>query len=67
MAKIRKDISVAEYVIQTAFQETADALIAEQTYVEQLAAQKANLVANQEYHRLAKARYQQGVDSFHPA
>ncbi len=66
VAKIRKDISVAEYekAIQTAFQETADALIAEQTYVEQLAAQKANLVANQEYHRLAKARYQQGVDSF---
>lgn len=66
VAKIRKEISVAEYekAIQTAFQETADALIAEQTYVEQLAAQKANLVANQEYHRLAKARYQQGVDSF---
>lgn len=66
VAKIRKEISVAEYekAIQTAFQETADALIAEQTYVEQLAAQKANLVANQEYHSLAKARYQQGVDSF---
>lgn len=65
-AKIRKEISVAQYekAIQTAFQETADALVAGDTYVDQLAAQKANLVANQEYHSLAKARYQQGVDSF---
>lgn len=65
-AKLRKEITVAQYekAIQTAFQETADALVAWDSYVDQLAAQKANLQANQEYHRLAKDRYQQGVDSF---
>jgi len=66
VAKISKDIYVAQYekAIQTAFQEAADALVASDTYVEQLVAQKANLVANQEYHALAKDRYLQGLDSF---
>jgi multidrug efflux system outer membrane protein len=65
-ATIRKEITVAMYeqAIQSAFQEAADALVASSTYVDQLAAQKANLAANQEYHTLARARYQQGLDSF---
>ena len=66
VAKISKDISVAQYekAIQTAFREVADALVASETYREQLVAQKANLMANQEYYTLAKDRYLQGVDSF---
>ena len=66
VAKISKDISVAQYekAIQTAFREVADALVASETYREQLVAQKANLMANQEYYVLAKDRYLQGVDSF---
>jgi multidrug efflux system outer membrane protein len=66
VAKIQKDISVARYekALQSAFQEVADALVASDTYRAQLAARAANLEANKEYHALAKARYQQGLDSF---
>ena len=39
------------------------ALVAEDTYREQLAAQKANLQANQEYYTTASQRYQEGLDS----
>jgi multidrug efflux system outer membrane protein len=65
-AVIRKEMSVSRYekAIQTAFSEVADSLVASDTYVHQLQAQKANLVANQEYHALAKDRHRQGVDSF---
>lgn len=66
VAEIRKDMLVAQYekAIQTAFQETANTLVARATYVRQLAAQRANLQANQEYHELARNRYQHGLDSF---
>jgi len=66
VAKLSAEISVASYekAVQTAFREVADALVAGETYDRQLAAQKANLAANQEYYTLAKARYQQGLDSF---
>ena len=66
VATISKEISVASYekAIQTAFREVADALVASETYRDQLVAQKANLEANQEYYALAKNRYQQGLDSF---
>ena len=65
-AEIRKDIFVVRYekAIQTAFREVADALVASQTYEQQVQAQKANLAANQDYHTLARDRYRQGVDSF---
>jgi multidrug efflux system outer membrane protein len=51
-------------VIQTAFREVSDALVAGTTYDEQMAAQKANLEANKDYFNHARDRYQQGVDSF---
>jgi len=65
VAKIRKEISVANYekAIQTAFREVADALVALDTYREQLSAQKANLQANQDYYATARDRYQEGLDS----
>jgi len=66
VAKIEKEIFVAQYekTIQTAFREVSDALVASETYRDQLRAQKANLVANEDYYTLARDRYQQGVDSF---
>ncbi len=66
VAKIEKEISIVQYerAIQTAFREVSDALVASETYQSQLQAQKANLVANEDYYRLARDRYQQGVDNF---
>jgi outer membrane protein, multidrug efflux system len=66
VAEIRKDISVARYekVIQQAFREAADALVAAEGYREQMIAQQANLAANQDYYTLARDRYHQGLDSF---
>ncbi len=66
VAKIRKEIYVARYekVIQTAFQEVTDSLVARETYTDQVRAQQANLKANEDYFTLARERYRQGVDSF---
>lgn len=65
VAEIRKDAAIARYekAIQNAFREAADVLVAQDTYREQLAAQKANLQANQEYYAAASQRYQEGLDS----
>lgn len=64
-SKIQKDIRVARYEksIQTAFQEVADGLAARQTYSRQLSAQRDSLKANENYYRLAEARYRSGLDS----
>lgn len=66
VAKIQKELYVARYekVIQTAFREVSDALVAEITYAEQIQAQQANLEANEQYYNHAMNRYKQGVDSF---
>lgn len=66
VAEIQKEVNIAryEYAIQNAFKEVSDALIAFETYDEQLASQKANLDANQLYYNHAKNRYEEGVDSF---
>ncbi len=66
VAELRKEKSVAAYekAIQSAFREVADALVARQTYGDQLQARKAGLAASQEYFDLARQRYQQGLDSY---
>jgi len=66
IAELQKELSVVQYeaAIETAFQEVSDALVALETYEEQLTAQKANLEANQQYYDHAKSRYEEGVDSF---
>ncbi|PID77389.1 MAG: multidrug transporter [Deltaproteobacteria bacterium] len=66
VAKLQKEASIVqyEYAIQNAFREVSDALAALETYDEQLASQKANLDANQQYYDHAKNRYEEGVDSF---
>lgn len=65
-AEISRNQQIAQYegVIQSAFREVADGLDARQTYVDQLAAQRALLEASEEYYRLADRRYSIGVDSY---
>ncbi|CAI0806303.1 efflux transporter outer membrane subunit [Serratia ficaria] len=64
--KAQKDLYVATYekAVQTAFQETADALARKGTIQEQLAAQSGYVAASREYYRLAELRYRHGVDSY---
>lgn len=66
LAKVQKDINVAQYekAIQTAFSEVADGLAARGTFNEQLQAQRALVDASSEYYRLADKRYRTGVDNY---
>ncbi|AEC19546.1 outer membrane efflux protein [Pusillimonas sp. T7-7] len=66
LAKARNNIAVAQYEksIQTAFREVADALAGEATYTRQLDALRALEASAQETLRLAKLRYETGIDSF---
>jgi multidrug efflux system outer membrane protein len=61
----RKNIAVAEYekTIQSAFREVADALVARDLLNEQVDAQAAFLVAEQERLKLSEARYENGISS----
>jgi multidrug efflux system outer membrane protein len=63
IAEARKNIAVADYEksIQVAFREVADALIARQSFVDQVQAQRAVLDATQDRLRLVELRYQNGV------
>jgi len=64
--KAQKDLYIATYekTIQTAFQETADALARKGTIKEQLAAQSEYVASSQQYARLAERRYHYGVDTY---
>ena len=66
VARIRKDIGIAEYekAIQTAFREVADGLAARGTYDDQLAAQERYTATQQRSLELAEFRYRNGVDSY---
>lgn len=57
-------VSTYELAVQTAFQETADALARRGTMAEQLSAQTALVDAAADSYRLANARYTSGVDTF---
>ncbi|UAJ12547.1 efflux transporter outer membrane subunit [Polymorphobacter megasporae] len=65
-ARAARQGAVATYqkTVQTAFREVADALAQRGTIDEQIAAQSARVNAAQIAAKLAKARYQAGVDSF---
>ncbi|WP_420875888.1 efflux transporter outer membrane subunit [Pseudomonas nitroreducens] len=65
LAKVRKDSAVAAYegTIQTAFREVADALAATDTLRREEAARRALSNTTNETLKLAKARYEGGVDS----
>lgn len=66
VAKAERDIAVANYqgAVRTGFREVADTLVARSTLDEQVTAQTALVKAIRESHDLARARYEQGVDSY---
>ncbi|WP_223547078.1 efflux transporter outer membrane subunit [Pseudomonas sp. A-B-19] len=65
LAEARKDSAVAAYegTIQTAFREVADALAATDTLRREEAARRALVNTSRETLKLAKARYEGGIDS----
>ena len=66
VAKVSKRIEIANYekAIQTAFREVANALVARQSYDEQLAAQKSLVDADQKRYEIANVRYRGGTDTY---
>lgn len=65
-AKIEKNIEVAQYekAIQTAFREVSDALVARQTYDDQVGADKALVEASEVRYKLADLRFRNGVEGY---
>ena len=66
LANVRKRIEIARYEqsIQQAFREVADALVARETFQDQLRAQEALTHATESSYKLADVRYRGGVDSY---
>ena len=66
VAEANQKIAVAQYekAIQTAFRESADALVSRQTLQEQLLAQSRQLEAEQVRYKLSDLRYTNGVASY---
>lgn len=66
VAKIRKDIGIAQYekAIQTAFREVADGLAARGTFDEQLTSLERYTAAQRRRLELADFRYRNGVDTY---
>jgi len=66
LANVRKRIEIARYEqsIQQAFREVADALVARETFQDQLQAQEALTRATESSYKLADVRYRGGVDSY---
>ncbi len=66
LSELNRDIAVAQYerAIQSAFREVADALAGRATLGEQLRAQQAQLLAEQDRYLLAELRYRSGAASY---
>jgi multidrug efflux system outer membrane protein len=66
LTEAQRDAAVANYerAIQTAFQETADALVDKSTLVDRTAAIARNEAAARETLRLVNARYREGIDPY---
>jgi multidrug efflux system outer membrane protein len=66
LSEVNRDIAVAQYerAIQSAFREVADALAGRATLGEQLRAQQAQLLAEQDRYRLSDLRYRNGAASY---
>lgn len=66
LAEVRRDLAVAEYEgsIQTAFREVADALAATDTLRREEEARRSQAAASAEALKLARARYEGGVDDY---
>jgi multidrug efflux system outer membrane protein len=65
-SKAEREIALAQYekAIQTAFREVSDALAERGTLEEQLSAQESLVQAIRETYRLARLRYEKGIDSY---
>ncbi len=65
-AQVSKRIEIAQYekAIQVAFSEVSDAMVARDTFNEQIKAQRDLLKAQQGRYDLAGARYHNGIDSY---
>jgi len=65
-ARTGRDVAVAQYEksIQTAFREVADALAGQATFSEQLRAQRAVALAEQDRFNLSDLRYKSGASSY---
>ncbi|WP_374567183.1 efflux transporter outer membrane subunit [Ideonella sp.] len=63
VAEVNRDIAVAQYekAIQSAFRETADALVAQATWRDQVSAQQALQTGERERLRLTRMRYEAGA------
>jgi multidrug efflux system outer membrane protein len=66
ISKAQRDIYIAQYEksIQTAFREVSDALAGRGTYTDQVNAQRALVKATSDSFRLARLRYDKGIDSY---
>lgn len=66
LAKVQKDIGIAQYerAIQTAFREVADSLASRATLDDELVAQQGLVDATAESLKLARLRFDRGVDSY---
>lgn len=66
VSEVDRDIALAQYekAIQAAFRDVSDALAQRATVGEQAAAQEALVASTQDAYRLAKARYEKGIDDY---
>lgn len=66
VSELDRDIAVAQYekAIQSAFKEVSDALAQRATVGEQTDAQEALAASTQDAFRLARARYEKGIDDY---
>lgn len=66
ISEVDRDIALAQYekAIQSAFRDVSDALAQRSTVGEQAAAQEALVTSSQDAYRLAKARYEKGIDDY---
>ena len=66
VSEVDRDIALAQYekAIQSAFRDVSDALAQRSTVGEQASAQEALVASSQDAYRLAKARYEKGIDDY---
>ena len=66
VSEVDRDIALAQYekAIQAAFRDVSDALAQRSTVGEQASAQEALVASSQDAYRLAKARYEKGIDDY---
>lgn len=66
LADLEKKVQIATYqeTIQSAFHDVSDALVARQTYVDQVDAQQKLVNADTRYYQLALMRFKAGIDNY---